>query len=162
MDNSPSGSLERYAAIGGICAAWAHLEMTLLFCLATLFNMDEDEAAVAFGSLDMNPRLTKAVVAARHFRAPAKIILELEGLRSSVREKTAERRNQAVHAVRLESKEPDASLFIMHRWPKERREQNVSADELRSLYSDIIQQVGVCSLILAELARWSDSKHRSK
>ena len=101
------------ACIGYVCIQWALLENNLLGVLSASQKITIDEASILFGSLDMRPRLTKAIGLAEFHRWSQPLKKRLRDLRAGIDKlKLNDRRNMLIHGVHSESTKPQH--FILY------------------------------------------------
>ena len=148
------------ASIGFVCVQWALLENNLLGLLAAAQNIHIDEAAIIFGSLDMKPRLNKAILLSEHHKWQPPLQKRIKSLRSAMEKgKLAERRNTLIHGVHKDSDEPET--FILYS-PRNKGQAQHETWTIKDAYGvgQAIQEAAVeAHEIFAAYGKWKFGDH---
>lgn len=126
------------ACIGNICVQWALLETNILHIVGLIEQMPPDEAYIVFGGLDIRPRLNMAINLSQHHGYPTALTNQLTALRTDMKNSDiANRRNTAIHGVHSESDAPHSMKLTMVRYPKDRRNRDMSVLDFHALGNEI-------------------------
>lgn len=143
------------ACIGYVCVQWALLENNLLGVLAASQNVTIDEAAILFGSLDMRPRLTKAIGLAEFHCWKQPLKKRLRDLRGGIDKlKMSDRRNMLIHGVHSESTKPQHFNLYSPRLSGDAQREEWSIQEAITLGDQVRYAAIEAHAIFVEYGRW--------
>lgn len=143
------------ACVGHVCVQWALLENNLLGVLAASQNITVDEAAILFGSLDMRPRLAKAIGLAEFHRWKPPLKKRLRDLRGGMDKlKLIDRRNMLIHGVHSQSTKPLHFNLYSPRLSGDAQRQEWSIQDAITLGDQVRYAALEAHAIFAEYGRW--------
>ena len=148
------------ACIGYVCVQWSMLEQTILNFIGVVEKMQPEECYIAFGTLDIRPRLNMAIKLARYHNVKVSLIVRLEKIRKTIKvKKLDDRRNQAVHGVHSDSEKAMHVKLTMVRWAGDKREQDVAVRDILELGNELNALANEAHCIFLDYGAWKFGDH---
>lgn len=148
------------SAIGYVCVQWSILEHVLLHAIFALTDMPHEQGEIAFGGMDIQPRVNAALNLARFQKAPRMIQSGLLEIRKAIQGGLSDSRNLVVHGVHSDGSTPDAVRLHMSRWGGDKKETELTAPEIHQIGLDIRQQVAAAWDVFIAIGDWKFGGHR--